>query len=44
LLAAHRTGDTATFRLLADKTYSHPSIRAMLRSKKIAHTIPERSD
>jgi putative transposase len=44
LLAAHRTGDTAAFRLLADKAYSHPSTRAMLRSKKIGHTIPERSD
>jgi putative transposase len=32
------------FRLLADKTYSHPSTRAELRSRRIKHTIPERSD
>jgi putative transposase len=44
LLAAHRLGDTEAFRLLADKAYSHPSTRAHLRAKKIAHTIPERSD
>jgi transposase len=44
LLAAHHAGDTAAFRLLADKAYSHPSTRAMLRAEKIAHTIPERSD
>jgi putative transposase len=44
LLAAHQHGDTETFRLLADKAYSHPSTRAHLRAKKIAHTIPERSD
>jgi transposase len=43
-LAAHRTGDIAAFRLQADKAYSHPSTRAMLRAKNIAHTIPERSD
>jgi transposase len=30
--------------LLADKGYAHPSTRAMLRSRGIAHTIPERSD
>jgi transposase len=44
LLEAHHTGNTETFRLLADKAYSHPSTRAHLRTKKIAHTIPERSD
>jgi putative transposase len=44
LLQAHRTSDTATFRLLADKAYSHPSTRAALRAKRIPHTIPERSD
>jgi len=32
------------FRLLADKAYSHPSTRSQLRSRKIKHTIPERSD
>lgn len=44
LLEAHRLGDASAFRLLADKAYSHPSTRAHLRAKKIAHTIPERSD
>jgi len=44
LLEAHRRGDPTTFRLLADKAYSHPSTRAQLRAKKIPHTIPERSD
>ena len=32
------------FRLLADKAYSHNSTRAKLRSMRIPHTIPERSD
>ena len=32
------------FRLLADKAYSHPSTRTKLRSRRIKHTIPERSD
>ena len=36
--------DINTFRLLADKAYSHDSTRARLRQLKIAHTIPERSD
>ena len=36
--------DINTFRLLGDKAYSHDSTRARLRGKKIAHTIPERSD
>lgn len=30
--------------LLADKAYSHPSTRRALRSRRIRHTIPERSD
>jgi transposase len=30
--------------LLADKAYSHPSTRAMLRRRRIKATIPERSD
>lgn len=33
-----------TMRLLADKAYSHPSTRKLLRTKRIAHTIRERSD
>lgn len=32
------------FGLLADKAYSHPSTRTELRSRRIKHTIPERSD
>lgn len=32
------------FRLLGDKAYSHPGTRKMLRQRRIAHTIPERSD
>ena len=35
---------THDFRLLADKAYSHPSTRKELRRRRIAHTIPERSD
>ncbi len=30
--------------LIADKAYSHPSTRAALRRRRIAHSIPERSD
>lgn len=30
--------------LLADKAYSHPSTRAMLRSRRIKATIPQRVD
>lgn len=37
-------GRRARFRLLADKAYSHPSTRQQLRQRRIAHTIPERSD
>lgn len=37
-------GKRPKFRLLADKAYSHPSTRNDLRQRKIAHTIPERSD
>ena len=44
LIEAHHRGDSVAFGLLADKAYSHPSTRALLRSKKIPHTIPERSD
>lgn len=44
LLAAHRQHTQQQFRLLADKAYSHPSTREMLRTKKIRHTIPERRD
>jgi putative transposase len=44
LIAAHRDHDSARFRLLGDKAYSHDSTRAWLRRAKIAHTIPERSD
>jgi len=44
LLQAYRRQNTAPFRLLADKAYSHPSTRRHLRTLKIAHTIPERSD
>lgn len=44
LLAARREHDRSSFRLLADKAYSHPSTRQRLRHAKIPHTIPERSD
>lgn len=45
LLDAHRAqGQPRTYRLLADKAYTHPSTRAALRERKIKHTIPERSD
>ena len=44
LIAEHRRCDTARFRLLGDKAYSHDSTRAWLRRAKIPHTIPERSD
>jgi len=30
--------------LIADKAYSHPSTRRLLRQRGIAHTIPERRD
>lgn len=30
--------------LLADKAYAHPSTRRALRARRIAHTIPEKSD
>ena len=32
------------FRLLGDKAYSYPSTRTELRSRRIKHTIPQRSD
>lgn len=44
LLEVHKIQDGSRFRLLADKTYSHPSTRSELRSRRIKHTIPERSD
>ena len=44
LLEAHKIQDATQFRLLADKAYSHPSTRSELRSRRIRHTIPERSD
>lgn len=44
LLVAYRREHHRRFRLLGDKAYSHPSTREHLRSLKIAHTIPERSD
>ena len=50
LLDAHDAARTAdgtgkdTFRLLADKAYSHPSTRQRLRARRILHTIPERTD
>lgn len=30
--------------LIADKAYSHPSTRRLLRRRRIPHTIPERDD
>jgi transposase len=30
--------------VVADKAYSHPSTRDMLRRRGISHTIPERAD
>jgi putative transposase len=44
LLDARRSASTDRFRLLGDKAYSHDSTRRGLRQRKIAHTIPERSD
>lgn len=44
LLEARRAVSKEPFRLLADKAYSHPSTRNHLRTLRIAHTIPERSD
>jgi putative transposase len=40
----HHGGSGRDFELLADKAYSHPSTRAELRSRRITHTIPERTD
>ncbi len=37
-------GRSWRFRLLADKGYSYNSTRTKLRERRIAHTIPERSD
>lgn len=44
LIEDYRSNDTNRFRLLADKAYSHPSTRQHLRTLRISHTIPERSD
>ncbi len=41
---AERGLSECDFGLLADKAYSHPSTRTELRSRRIKHTIPERSD
>lgn len=44
ITALRQSGYQLDFRLLADKAYSHPSTRTLLRRKKIKHTIPERRD
>lgn len=44
LIDLHKTSDRRAFHLLADKAYSHPSTRQTLRTRRISHTIPERSD
>jgi putative transposase len=44
LLDARKAASEDRFRLLGDKAYSHDSTRVQLRQRKIAHTIPERSD
>lgn len=44
LLSEYRSRTRDSFRLLADKAYSHNSTRERLRKMKIAHTIPEKSD
>lgn len=44
LLSEYRSHTRDPFRLLADKAYSHNSTRERLRTMKIAHTIPEKSD
>lgn len=44
LLEEHRSQTRDRFRLLADKAYSHNSTRERLRTMKISHTIPEKSD
>lgn len=43
-LCAQHGGSGRDFGLLGDKAYSHPSTRSELRSRRIKHTIPERSD
>ena len=40
----HHDASGRDFGLLADKAYSHPSTRSELRSRRIKHTIPQRSD
>lgn len=44
VLTTYQAENKPRFRLLADKAYSHPSTRKMLRRKQIPHTIPERRD
>lgn len=44
LLEEHRNQHLGPIRVLADKAYSHNSTRARLRTMRIKHTIPERSD
>jgi transposase len=45
LLDRHRrTGHRRPWRLVADKAYSHPSTRRLLRRRRIRHDIPERRD
>lgn len=44
LLEQHLAASKSKFRLLADKAYSHNSTRARLRTMRIPHTIPEKSD
>lgn len=44
LIESYRGLGKRGYRLLADKAYSHPSTRTMLRAKRITHNIPERSD
>lgn len=44
LVETHRRQCAHRFQLAGDKAYSHPSSRRYLRSRRIRHTIPERSD
>lgn len=44
LLDQHRKTDRRPWRLAADKAYSHPSTRRLLRRWNIKHDIPERRD
>ncbi len=40
----HHDASGRDFGLLAEEAYSHPSTRSELRSRRIKHTIPQRSD